>query len=167
MGDSADRRDADGAGQLPLRPGRGALLQEDRVGGRDLHGRHDDHRHEDLAQVLRGRVREDGDGRRRHGGAHAHRRLGGAREDDPRGHDGDAVVGVRIRAPGPPGLGGGGDGRRRQRAGRARLRPVRGAARRTTGRRSSPGRRSRPCWAPTASACRGGSPGTSTWTAPD
>ena len=29
------------------------------------------------------------------------------------------------------------------------------------------GRRSRPCWAPTASACRGGSPGTSTWTAPD
>ena len=28
-------------------------------------------------------------------------------------------------------------------------------------------RRSKPCWAPTASACRGGSPGTSTWTAPD
>ena len=61
LGDS----ETDGAGQLPLRPGRGALLQEDRVGGR-LRRHHD---HEDVAQVLRGRVREDGDGRRRLGGA--------------------------------------------------------------------------------------------------
>ena len=53
LGDSG-RRDADGAGQLPLRPGRGALLQEDRVGGRDLHGRHDDHRHEDSRKYYAG-----------------------------------------------------------------------------------------------------------------
>ena len=51
-----------------------------------------------VAQVLRGRVREDGDGRRRHGGAHAHRRHGGAREDERRGHDGTRVIGVRVCA---------------------------------------------------------------------
>ena len=74
--------------------------------------RHDDH--EDVAQVLRGRVREDGDGRRRHGGAGPHRRLGGAREDDARGHDADRGIGVRVCAPGPPGLGGGGHRRSRR-----------------------------------------------------
>ena len=94
---------------------------------------------EDVAQVLRGRVREDGDGRRRHGGAHAHRRLGGAREDDPGGHDGDPVVGVRVRAPGPPGLGGGGHERSRPRNWWcwATTRTRSGAT--TTGRRGSPG----------------------------
>ena len=65
---------------------------------------------------------------RRHGGAGPHRRLGGAREDDARGHDADRGIGIRICAPGPPGLGGGGHRPSRQRAGGAGPRPVRGAA---------------------------------------
>ena len=134
-GDGEGRGEAGGAGDVPIRPGRGAVSQDERVeGGR--RGR--DGRPEVGDDLLRRRLREDDAGVHRWrgrirdgvdgvGGAHA-RRPGAACETDAVRELEREPGGDRVSALRPPRLVGFDHGRGGGGAGRPRARPARGAA---------------------------------------